>query len=195
MTDYRPHRPTLRRPDPHAGGPRRHWSLRLFHGLRKATGNFATLAVVLPSAAFGTAFLWDGMPSGFTSPVAPAALSSNGADTEHGRFARCRGSEADCTVDAATFRYQGAMVRLADIEAPGLASNRCAEEMEAAEAGADRLAGLLSHGKFTLVAATGEIDQEGRALRIVTREGKSLGAEMIRAGLADPAGDGRNWCA
>ncbi|MEE4154961.1 MAG: thermonuclease family protein, partial [Erythrobacter sp.] len=60
-----------------------------------------------------------------------------------------------------------------------------------------RLQELLNAGAFSLEAAPGAAsrDRYGRALRIVTRDGESLGQMLVREGLAEEWGGARReWC-
>lgn len=191
MPDFRPARPSLRR----QMSPSRHWSFRAYRLLRRLTGNVAAMVVVLPSAAFGTVMLWDGIPGSPGSARLHAAVSTTNDDLESGRFVSCRDGALDCVIDGRTFRYHGELIRLADIEVPQVASATCAEELQAAERAKARLASLLSADGFTLVPSATNEDGDGHLLRLATREDHSLGAALVLEGLADPVGDARNWCA
>ena len=59
-----------------------------------------------------------------------------------------------------------------------------------------RLAELLNPGPFTLARAPGrDRDRYGRLLRTVTRQGESLGAALVREGLAETwQGRRGSWC-
>ena len=58
-----------------------------------------------------------------------------------------------------------------------------------------RLAELLNAGPFTLVPWSRDRDRNGRLLRTVSRGGESLGAALIREGLAEEwKGRRGNWC-
>lgn len=194
MADFTPTplgaRPTLRRNT----APRRHWSLRLLRFARNLVGNVVGLAVVLPSAAFGTALIWDDLPEAIRG--APVAVTTGEGDVENGDFTRCASDAAtDCTLDGRTFRYGGVTVRLADIEAPATRAPACTAELEAGEAGARALARMLNAGGFRLSDAGAGRDADGNVLRIVTRDGRSFGAALVRDGHAEPAGHSVAWCA
>src|SRR3546814_4288308 len=75
-------------------------------------------------------------------------------------------------------------VRVADIDAPETHPSRCAEEARLGKAATERLRALLDAGPVTLVTADRDVDRYGRKLRIVERDGRSLGAVLVREGLA-----------
>lgn len=174
--------------------PSRHWSFRAFRLIRSLTGNVAAMFVVVPSAAFGTVMLWDGLPGSPGAARLHAAVSSTPDDLESGRFAGCRDGAADCVIDGRTFRYRGELVRLADIDVPEVGNAACAVELQAGEKAKARLALLLSAGGFTLVPSATNEDGEGNLLRLATRKDSSLGAVLVREGLADPVDEARSWC-
>ena len=54
---------------------------------------------------------------------------------------------------------------------------------------------LLDAGPFELVPVDRDEDRYGRKLRIVTRDGRSLGGQLVAEGLARPwEGRRRGWC-
>lgn len=114
------------------------------------------------------------------------------------RFAPCAGAGRDtCVVDGDTFWIDGLKVRMADIDAPEVSHPRCAREASLGHAATRRLTDLLNAGPFALVRPESERDRDryGRALRVVTRRGESLGAVLAGEGLAQPW-HGRHglWC-
>lgn len=98
-------------------------------------------------------------------------------------------------LDGDTIDLGGTRIRLADIDAPELFSPQCTTERALAEQSRDRLAALLAEGPVTLAPYERDIDRYGRQLRIVTRDGRSLGATLVAEGLAR-AWDGKRhpWC-
>jgi micrococcal nuclease len=63
------------------------------------------------------------------------------------------------------------------------------------ERATDRLRSLLNDGAFQLEAAGSGIDRYGRKLRVVTRNGVSLGQTLVDEGLARPwSGHRQPWC-
>lgn len=113
-------------------------------------------------------------------------------------FALCtHAPRTDCVVDGDTFWLHGEKVRIADINAPETHGAGCPAELALGERAADRLAALLSAGPFALeVQGSRATDRYGRNLRVVRRGGDSIGAELVREGLAEPwRGRRSNWCA
>lgn len=112
-------------------------------------------------------------------------------------FALCGpGPRQTCVVDGDTFWLQGEKVRLADINAPETHGAGCAEEQARGDAATRRLIALLNQGPFELSAEGRDRDKYGRLLRIATRHGRSLGAQLVAEGLAEPwRGRRSDWCA
>lgn len=125
-----------------------------------------------------------------------AAAASFQTDREAARFAQCEGADrVTCVVDGDTFWYRGLKIRIADINAPELGHPSCAYEARLAEAATRRLTDLLNAGPFTLAVDGRETDRYGRALRVVTRGGRSLGEVLEREGLAEHwHGRRGDWC-
>ena len=120
--------------------------------------------------------------------VAPAASAKP--------FERChRGSPADCVVDGDTFWLSGEKIRIADIDTPETHQPRCAAEREQGERATRRLLALLNAGVFSLQPIEREKDRYGRTLRVVSRDGRSIGATLVAEGLARPwTGSRQPWC-
>jgi micrococcal nuclease len=128
----------------------------------------------------------------------PAPLAS--PDREAARFALCEGAHrVTCVVDGDTFWYRGDKIRIADINAPEVSKPSCEREAELGNRATGRLLALLNSGPFTLAPnddGTGrDSDRYGRLLRTVTRDGASLGGELVSEGLAEHwKGYRGNWC-
>jgi endonuclease YncB( thermonuclease family) len=59
----------------------------------------------------------------------------------------------------------------------------------------DRFRQLLNAGQYELVRSGRDKDRNGRLLRIVTRNGRSLGDQLVREGLARTwTGRREPWC-
>ena len=126
-----------------------------------------------------------------------AAIAGPAPDSETARFARCGSApRVTCVVDGDTFWFRGAKIRVADINTPESGQPACPRERALAEAATQRLAELLNQGPFTLARAPGrDRDRYGRLLRTVTRQGESLGAALVREGLAETwQGRRGDWC-
>lgn len=118
------------------------------------------------------------------------------ADTEQARFAPCGSAKrVTCVVDGDTFWYAGTKIRMADINTPETANPSCAYEAALGARAKQRLEQLLNAGPFTLEVHGRQVDRYGRALRVVTRNGKSLGAKLADEGLAEHwQGKRGDWC-
>lgn len=146
--------------------------------------------VVLPVAL--AALFWQAPPPGRAWDLPRAT----GKDREAARFVSCaRGGRRACVIDGDTIRYRGANIRLADINTPETGKPGCAREARLGAAATARLTELLNAGPFSLKPADRDRDSYGRALRIATRGGKSLGVVLTAEGLAEPwRGRRGNWC-
>jgi micrococcal nuclease len=111
-------------------------------------------------------------------------------------FGLCHtGGGTNCVVDGDTFWIQGEKVRIADIDAPETHPPRCAEEADLGERATLRLQALLNAGPVTLASADRNTDRYGRLLRIVERDGRSLGEQLVSEGLARRwTGRRMPWC-
>ena len=129
-------------------------------------------------------------------PFALAAADKPEAAVQSARFWLCSGTHrVTCVVDGDTFWYRGAKIRIADINAPEVSQPSCAREAALGERATGRLLGWLNAGPFVMQAAGRERDRYGRLLRTVTRDGVSVGEDLVRAGLAERwKGYRGNWC-
>ena len=112
------------------------------------------------------------------------------------QFAECSGpARITCVVDGDTFWLDGTKIRIADIDTPEVSSPSCPHEEVLGKQATARLVELLNAGPFDLIAYERDRDVYGRALRIVSRSGTSLGDVLVREGLAH-VWDGRkhSWC-
>lgn len=109
------------------------------------------------------------------------------------KFPIC-GSErrVTCVVDGDTFWLDRVKYRLAEIDAPEVSNPRCKAEARLAGKATTRLAQLLNGGAFR-VEKRGK-DQYGRTLAVVSRNGRSFGAQLVSEGLARKWGDRQGWC-
>jgi endonuclease YncB( thermonuclease family) len=126
--------------------------------------------------------------------VAPVHAVS--LDGERARFDLCgTGPRVTCVVDGDTFWYGGTKVRIADINTPETSQPGCAAEAQLGLRATRRLVQLLNEGPFTLEIKGRAQDRYGRALRVVTRGGASLGARLEAEGLAEHwKGRRGDWC-
>jgi len=112
------------------------------------------------------------------------------------RFGLCHtGGGTNCVVDGDTFWMDGQRVRMADIDAPETHPPRCALEADLGRQATRRLRELLNEGPVQLQSIGRDQDQYGRLLRIVTRDGRSLGMTLVEERLARRwTGSRQPWC-
>lgn len=100
-----------------------------------------------------------------------------------------------CVIDGDTFRLDGESIRIADIDTPETRNFACASEQALGELATRRMRELLNAGPFELQHYARDTDQYGRKLRIVTRDGQSLGQILVAEGLARTWDGARHsWC-
>jgi len=105
------------------------------------------------------------------------------------------GTRQNCVIDGDTFTSGGTKIRIADIDAPETHPPRCALEADLGDRATRRLSALLSEGPFRLVRDGRDVDRYGRKLRVVIRDGRSVGRMLVSEGLARPwTGKRRPWC-
>ncbi len=111
-------------------------------------------------------------------------------------FSICHtGGGTNCVVDGDTVWIDGVKIRVADIDAPETHPPRCASEADLGGRATRRLAELMSAGPFVLRPVGRDEDRYGRKLRVITRNGRSLGDQLVSEGLARTwEGRRRPWC-
>lgn len=111
-------------------------------------------------------------------------------------FGLCSGSARHtCVVDGDTFWLDGAKIRIADINTPEVSQPQCPAEAALGRKASLRLAELLSGASLDLRAADRDEDRYGRKLRIVERDGRSVGQTLVAEGLAHEwQGRRESWC-
>jgi endonuclease YncB( thermonuclease family) len=116
--------------------------------------------------------------------------------TEVGTFKVCGRKPFNCVVDGDTFWLEGVKIRVADIDTPEIRSPKCTAEKALGVRATRRFMELLNDGPFTLRSSNGgNRDRYGRLLRIVERDGQSLGSQLVDEGLAHEwAGRRLTWC-
>jgi micrococcal nuclease len=99
-------------------------------------------------------------------------------------------------IDGDTFDLGGERIRIADIDTPEM-KGRCGYETALARRAKTRLRSLLGEGAFELRPVPGgkKRDRYGRSLRIVTRDQRSIGDQLVAEGLARTwSGRRQPWC-
>lgn len=110
-------------------------------------------------------------------------------------FELCGILRRTCVVDGDTFWLDGVKIRIADINTPEVGAPQCAAEAALGRQAGQRLVELLEAGPFTLAPIDRDEDQYGRKLRIVMRDGQSVGALLVAEGLAHEwRGRREGWC-
>ncbi len=158
-------------------------------------------------AGFGIAMLWAAaflavaalavavLPR--LSALLPAAApGANPAEIVFVSLPMCNsGRGSDCVIDGDTFRLDGQSIRIADIDTPETRDFACDGERALGERATRRMRDLLNAGPFELQPYARDTDQYGRKLRIVTRDGQSLGQMLVAEGLARTWDGARHsWC-
>jgi len=124
----------------------------------------------------------------------PATASDKGISTH---FSLCSGPvRVTCVVDGDTFWLDGTKIRVADIDAPEIGEPKCAAEKALGERTKLRLRAMLNAGAFDLaVFENRDEDKYGRKLRVILRDGQSLGNQLVTEGLARTwTGRREPWC-
>lgn len=102
----------------------------------------------------------------------------------------------NCVIDGDTIRHGGVKIRLEDIDAPEISDPKCASEAALGQRAKHRLLELMNAGPFEVVRTGGrDEDIYGRKLRVIARNGRSVGKVLVAEGLARPWNGGRrSWC-
>lgn len=155
------------------------------HRRRQADKGLSNLSVVAIGLLLG-AILGGGIL------LYPGPTQATGAK----HFDSCEvGGGINCVVDGDTFWMDGEKIRVADIDAPETHPPRCAYEGQLGNRATQRLRDLLNQGPIELRAADRDTDKYGRKLRIVYRDGQSLGGILVAEGLARQwTGSRQPWC-
>lgn len=109
----------------------------------------------------------------------------------------CEGGHRQrCVVDGDTLWIDGQKVRIADIDTPEISEPKCASERTLGNQATQRLIDLINEGPFELKAWPGrDEDRYGRKLRVLIRDGRSLGDILVSEGLARTwSGRREPWC-
>jgi micrococcal nuclease len=159
--------------------------LRLFFRKKRRQRNLAILAMI-----FGLASAAALAVSAPTVTLAVQHMTSV-------KFEKCTdGHRTTCVIDGDTLWIDGTKVRVADIDAPEISEPKCASELALGNRATERLIELVNKGSFELQAWPGrDKDRYGRALRVLVRNGHSLGDILVSEGLARTwTGRREPWC-
>lgn len=101
------------------------------------------------------------------------------------RFAACGSVRINCVVDGDAFWLNREKIRIADIGAPEIGQPKCSSEYQLGMDAKHRLMELLNDGPFDLQRYDQrDKDIYGRSLRVVVRDGVSIGELLVEEGLA-----------
>ena len=106
------------------------------------------------------------------------------------------GQRLNCIVDGDTLWSNGIKIRIADIDTPEISQPRCAAEKALGERATVRLTELVNAGPFDMLVWHGrDKDKYGRKLRVLVRDGRSIGDILVSEGLARTwTGRRQPWC-
>lgn len=112
------------------------------------------------------------------------------------QFDHCGMVRRTCVVDGDTIWLEGNKIRIADIDTPEVSQPQCQLEKQLGDRATDRLIELLNAGPFELrTIGDRDTDQYGRNLRVLVRDGRSLGDQLVSEGLARTwTGRREPWC-
>ena len=112
-------------------------------------------------------------------------------------YTLCSGSvRTHCVVDGDTLWHEGVKIRIADIDTPEVSTPKCQSEATLGAKATSRLLQLVNAGPFEIIAWQGrDEDKYGRKLRVLVRNGRSIGDVLVSEGLARTwAGRRQPWC-
>jgi endonuclease YncB( thermonuclease family) len=177
-------------------------------GLRKSRKltrrDWGTAALIVVGGFVGgtAATIWTASPQGGAGQTraaflfgAQTSLSTAAPPTTTFGFCHTGGGQ-NCVVDGDTFWMDGVKIRIADIDTPETHPPRCPYEADLGNRATNRLRELLNTGHFELQALPDrDEDRYGRKLRVVVRNGQSLGNTLVQEGLARTWNGHREpWC-
>ncbi|UGY08317.1 thermonuclease family protein [Phyllobacterium pellucidum] len=159
----------------------------------KTSGSFVRLVALAMLGSFGAG----AAGSYFTDNNSAIAGITAGVTKYMSAYSRCTGSiRYHCVVDGDTLWSYGIKIRLADIDTPEVTEPRCAAEKALGDRATVRLIELVNAGPFETRAWPGrDEDRYGRKLRVLLRNGRSLGDMLVAEGLARTwTGRRQPWC-
>ncbi|MCM2458858.1 thermonuclease family protein [Rhizobium sp. CG4] len=112
-------------------------------------------------------------------------------------YTHCSGSvRTHYVVDGDTLWHEGIKIRVADIDAPEVGSPKCSYEAALGAKATSRLLQLVNMGPFQMQSWQGrDQDKYGRKLRVLVRDGRTLGDILVSEGLARTwSGRREPWC-
>lgn len=160
---------------------------------RRLFGAMAGVAVALLLAAAVLSVDWGRVTTEVSGEIGEQIDSLVASVTQN--YGICDGSGWNCVIDGDTFRHNGQRIRIADIDAPEVRDFKCSSEKQLGDRATERLRELLSAGPFDLAPIDRDEDVYGRKLRVVMRDGQSVGQQLVGEGFARRwTGSRRSWC-
>jgi endonuclease YncB( thermonuclease family) len=109
----------------------------------------------------------------------------------------CSGAKRyHCVVDGDTIWHLGTKIRIADIDTPEVGQPKCSSEAALGARATKRLLQLVNAGPFVIEGlGSRDEDKYGRKLRVLLRNGRSIGDILVSEGLARTwSGRREPWC-
>lgn len=130
------------------------------------------------------------------TPVERPVAQPVAVEPKASQFYFCGIRNDNCVIDGGTFRFHGEEIRVADVDAPRIKQASCDSERARGFYAKQRLRELLNAGDFRLIEAVGRSDdRNSEKLRVVMRDGRSLGSVLVSEGLVRPwKGQPKPWC-
>lgn len=154
-------------------------------GRHKRTVLLAVGAFLMSVAAgIGSLWLWPtAADPGANQPVLGLFSSP---DTAQPAMELCgAGQRHSCVVDGDTIWLEGEKIRIADIDTPEIGEPACQAEYRLGMRATHRLRDLLNEGPWSVEPiGSRDSDRFGRSLRVLTRNGRSIGDRLVEEGLA-----------
>lgn len=106
------------------------------------------------------------------------------------------GTRYNCVVDGDTIWLRGEKIRVADIDTPEVGEPRCNAEYQLGLKATYRLQELLNEGPWSAQTfGDRDTDGYGRSLKVLIRDGHSIGDMLVAEGLARTwTGRREPWC-
>jgi endonuclease YncB( thermonuclease family) len=124
----------------------------------------------------------------------PVSISPAQTESAKAAFGYCgQGEHINCVADGGTFWYKGERIVIADIVSPAIDTARCDGERRVGFAAKLKLLNILNAGSFSMNSA-GQPGKAG-APHVISRDGRSIGLQLINEGLARKPGSSGGWCA
>lgn len=133
----------------------------------------------------------------YLSGTQPAVIATATMPVSFKPYSICSGSKRyHCVVDGDTIWQEGVKIRVADIDTPEVGDPKCASEAALGAKATQRMLQLVNAGPFQMQAWPGrDEDKYGRKLRVLVRDGRSLGDILVSEGLARTwTGRRQPWC-